>query len=515
MAAAQKSRILIFIVAYHAEQHIESVLERIPADVRNSDRYHILCIDDASADSSARTAANWARKHGTGNITVLRNPVNQGYGGNQKLGYRYAVDNGFDLVIMVHGDGQYAPELVPNFVELWEKTDADVLLGSRMHSLASARKGGMPLYKIVGNRVLTTFQNVVTGQNLSEYHTGYRAYSTRFLASVPFEINTNDFHFDTEILLQSFHARAKVVELPIPTYYGDEICRVNGMRYAKDVAIATLQYRLHSIGMFCTLKYRNIRSRVYDMKADQQYTAHARTLELIKKHAPERVLDIGCGNGWIATQCPETNVTGIDKVVPATSGGMTGFLQVDLDKEPVPVSVFDHDMVLMLDTIEEISEPEKFLLYLRNQAGTDFDLKNPPRIVISTPNVAFIAMRLNLLLGRFTYSERGILESSHKRLFTKASFQRLLEDCGYQVEEMIPVVPPFERVLNSKEWGRALSSLCQPLTSLMPSLFAFQFLAVARPKPGVAQLLEKGEEYLRPEQEITGKLAAANEPAVF
>lgn len=165
-------KILVFIVAYFAADHIRSVFERIDANLLKNDDVHILVIDDASTDSSSETAADWVKQNGYKNITILRNPVNQGYGGNQKIGYRFAVDNGFDYVILLHGDGQYAPELLPDFIKIWKDTQADVVLGSRMHSVASARKGGMPIYKILGNKVLTTFQNAVCGQNLSEYHTG-------------------------------------------------------------------------------------------------------------------------------------------------------------------------------------------------------------------------------------------------------------------------------------------------------------------------------------------------------
>src|SRR5688572_2123692 len=247
------SAILVFVVAYEAERHLPGVLARVPPHLFDDPRVQFLCIDDASHDGTASAAAEWVREYGIRNVLILRNPVNQNYGGNQKLGYQLAVDAGFDFVILLHGDGQYAPELLPKFIETWEQTDADVVLGSRMTDVRSARAGGMPRYKIVGNRVLTTIQNKLTGLDLTEYHTGYRGYSTRFLRSVPFAENTNDFHFDTEILLQAADSQAKVVEFPIPTHYGDEICRVNGIKYALNVLKASLQYKMHQWGMLCSL----------------------------------------------------------------------------------------------------------------------------------------------------------------------------------------------------------------------------------------------------------------------
>ena len=165
--AGPEPAFLIFIVAYRAEKHIESVLDRIPKDVLRNPRVRILCIDDASSDATSERASDWAVRNQADNIVVLKNPVNQGYGGNQKLGYRLAVDLGFDFSILLHGDGQYAPELLGEFIKTWQTTQADVVLGSRMQSWKSARAGGMPLYKAVGNRVLTWFQNRLTGLSLT------------------------------------------------------------------------------------------------------------------------------------------------------------------------------------------------------------------------------------------------------------------------------------------------------------------------------------------------------------
>src|SRR5207302_714968 len=168
-------------------------------------------------------------------LTVLYNPVNQGYGGNQKIGFHYAIDRRFDFVALLHGDAQYAPECLPDLVSPLLEGDADAVFGSRMMTRFAALKGGMPLYKYAGNKILTWIQNRLLHSSLSEFHSGYRVYSVRALERIPFDRNTNDFHFDTEIIIQLFRARLRVKELPIPTYYGDEICSVNGVKYALDV----------------------------------------------------------------------------------------------------------------------------------------------------------------------------------------------------------------------------------------------------------------------------------------
>ena len=238
MTTDRPPRVLVFIVAYHAESTILQVLERIPAlagyDVE------VLLIDDGSTDATFATSERLRRlntyRH---RLTVLANPVNQGYGGNQKLGYHYAIENNFDYVALVHGDGQYAPEMLPEILAPLVRGEADVVLGSRMLTPGGARRGGMPLYKRIGNRLLTWYQNRVLHCRLSEFHTGYKACSVALLRRIPFDLNSNVFHFDTEIIIQFLRAQARIQEIPIPTHYGDEICRVNGPRYALDVINAS------------------------------------------------------------------------------------------------------------------------------------------------------------------------------------------------------------------------------------------------------------------------------------
>ena len=183
-------------------------------------------------------------------LTVLRNPENQGYGGNQKIGFHYAIQRGFDFVALIHGDGQYAPERLPELIEPLAAGQADAVFGSRMLKKGDARRGGMPFYKFVGNRILTTVQNRLLRANLSEWHSGYRIYATRALRRIPFHLNSNVFHFDTEIIIQLLLSGARLQEVPIPTYAGDEISHVNGMLYAKDAVVACLKARAQELSIF-------------------------------------------------------------------------------------------------------------------------------------------------------------------------------------------------------------------------------------------------------------------------
>lgn len=241
MSLTQSPRIGIFIIAYNAVNHLIKTISRIPQATYDQVA-EIFVIDDCSKDNSYYAALGYKHEYQIEKLTVQRNEQNQGYGGNQKVGYRYALEKGFDIVALVHGDGQYAPEALPFLLEPLIKGEADMVFGSRMSVPGEARRGGMPLYKYVGNRILSSIQNYCTGLNLSEYHSGYRLYSMDALRKVPFESFTNTWHFDTQIILALAERKMRIVERPIPTYYGDEICHVNGIPYAWNCITTSLEY---------------------------------------------------------------------------------------------------------------------------------------------------------------------------------------------------------------------------------------------------------------------------------
>lgn len=237
----KKLKIGIFIISYNAVRHLIDTLNRIPKEIYD-DVEEIFVIDDCSSDNTYYAALGFKHEKKIDKLTVHMNEKNQGYGGNQKVGYTYAIDKGFDVVALIHGDGQYAPECLPELLQPFNEESADMVFGSRMSAGRSALKGGMPLYKYVGNRVLTGIQNKLTGLKLSEYHSGYRLYSTHALRQIPFESFTNTWHFDTQIILALAEREMKIVEKPIPTYYGDEICHVNGVPYALNCLYTTYLY---------------------------------------------------------------------------------------------------------------------------------------------------------------------------------------------------------------------------------------------------------------------------------
>ncbi len=473
-----KPRLLIFIVAYNAESTLRQVLERVPASVYADYDAEVLVVDDASSDRTTQIGTEFKSVHPEIRVTVLRNELNQGYGGNQKVGYAYAEAEGFDFVALLHGDAQYAPEELPRLLEPLRNGEADAVFGSRMMEPFRALKGGMPLYKYAGNRVLSVFQNRLLGTRFSEFHSGYRVYRVAALERVPYRLNTNDFHFDTEIIIQLLNAGSRIRELPIPTYYGDEICRVDGLKYAYQVARVTLQAWFHRRGLLFQRRFDPAveGNEQYELKLGYP-SSHTYALEAIPPGA--RVLDIGSGPGGIAREllkkrCP---VTVVDRFAPREPASGVEVIVQDLDAPPT----FDakgYDFILMLDVIEHVRDPERFLERLREQ----FDY-TPKHLVLTTPNIAFIAQRLMLLFGQFNYGKLGILDRTHTRLFTYRSFLRLLRDSGFRIKRVRGIPAPFPKALGDGPLARTALALNLALMRLSRGLFSYQIFVEAEGTP--------------------------------
>ena len=486
MLTPKTPRLLIFVIAYWAESTLSKVLDRVPRSIFADYSCEILVIDDASEDRTFQIGHEYRGLHPDIRMTVLRNEHNQGYGGNQKVGYAFAIAEGFDFVAMVHGDGQYAPEELPKLVAPLRDRVADAVFGSRMTTRFGALQGGMPLYKYVGNKILTFLQNAMLGTSLTEFHSGYRVYSVEALKTIAFPLNSNLFHFDTEIIIQLLNARLRILELSIPTYYGDEICRVNGMKYATDVLKVTLQNVAHRAGILYQRRFDPVNERQnahYDLKLGYA-SSHQFALDAVPAGA--RVLDIGAGPGGFARELLKKGcrVAVVDQFAPETEPDAdVQVFQQDLDR-PLTFSAQGHDYVLLLDIIEHLKDPERFLTDLRSQ----FDY-SPKTLIVTTPNIAFIAQRVMLLLGQFNYGKAGILDRTHTRLFTFRSVRRLLLDEGFRIEEMRGVPAPFPKVFGNGVLGRAALGVNRALIRISRTLFSYQIFVVAKGTPSVEFIL--------------------------
>lgn len=208
-------KVAVFIPAYEAESTIEHVFQCIPVDMYEMVT-EILIQDDASRDGTFRVAQRLAREFEK--VTAIRNECNLGYGGTQKKAYRYCLDRGHDVIVMLHSDGQYAPECLGAMISPLLAGTADIVLGSRI--LGHPIRGGMPLYKWLGNRTLTILINAVLRLHLTDYHTGYTSFTRKALQAVQFDTCGDGHEISTEILIRAKGEKLRVVEVPVPTYYG-------------------------------------------------------------------------------------------------------------------------------------------------------------------------------------------------------------------------------------------------------------------------------------------------------
>ncbi|HNV87015.1 MAG TPA: glycosyltransferase family 2 protein [Candidatus Omnitrophota bacterium] len=230
-------KITVVMPAYNAAKTLHDTYEKIPREFVSE----IILVDDASHDDTYDHALRLG-------LHTIRHYHNLGYGGNQKTCYTEALKRGADVVVMLHPDGQYDPAFLKEIVAPIIEGKADVVLGSRMYYRRKALEGGMPLYKYVSNTFLTAAENRVLHKSLSEYHTGYRAYSRHFLESIPFLRNSNDFVFDTEILVQAVHFGMRIEEIPITTRYFKEASSVDfktSLIYGLKTLAVLFKYLLH------------------------------------------------------------------------------------------------------------------------------------------------------------------------------------------------------------------------------------------------------------------------------
>jgi glycosyltransferase involved in cell wall biosynthesis len=228
--------------AYNAEKTLKKTIDDIPRDYADD----IILVDDCSRDDTARIAKELG-------LDFFVHENNLGYGANQKTCYRLALEKGADIIVMLHPDYQYDPRYIPYLVEPIRNGHFDIMLGSRMVSRREVLSGGMPVYKYISNRFLTFAENIVLGLSLSEFHTGYRAYSRRVLETLPFRNNSNDFVFDSEILIQAAHGNFTIGEIFVPTKYFSEASIINFRR--------SLIYGLKTLGTL--VKYILARSGIY------------------------------------------------------------------------------------------------------------------------------------------------------------------------------------------------------------------------------------------------------------
>ncbi len=479
-----KRRLLICVAARDAERTVQDVLERIPRSLFDAYECGVLTIDDASRDRTGEAARRYQGAHAEVRMTLLRNERARGYGGTRKLGCIHAIREGFDYVAILGADGTYPPEELPRLMAPLRDGAADVVLGS-------PRAPGRPrrtarLYELAADRALTAFQNVLRGTHLGDPRAPYRAYAAAALKRVAFQSAPDDVHFDTEILLQLQAAGQRVSEVSIEASDAPRTHGPKRARYAAREVLIAIGHAMRRSGVGTARTSERIEfapgNAYYDLKLGY---ASSHTYALATVPDGSRVLDIGSGPGGIARELLRKGckIAVVDRHAPATIEPYVPVLLQDLDDPPAFVT-HDYEYLLLLDVIEHLKDPERFLAQLRG--GFDW---SPKTLVLTTPNIAFVVQRMMLLFGQFNYGRTGILDRTHTRLFTFRSLRRLLLDAGFRLKTVRGVPAPFPKVLGDGWLGKSAVWANVALIRVSKTLFSYQIFVVAEGTPDVDFIL--------------------------
>ena len=482
---------LVLITAFNVEKFLEDVVMRIPKEIKSYNP-EILIINDFSRDNTLQKMREIKGNFKDFKVTCLTNKTNLGYGGNQKLGYHYAIKNNFDYVVMLHGDGQYAPESIIDMIKPLAENKCSAVQGSRMIKKMNALKGKMPLYKFFGNIFLTYVQNLLSGLKMSEYHSGYRAYSVKALKKIPFNLNSKYFHFDTQILLQLKVVNENIFEIPIPTFYGEQISSLKSIQYGFAILKTTIIFYLQKFGIFHDIKFSfsNKDGPSNYLPKLNFLSTHSIAFKKIKENS--KILSIGCGNADLEKELIERKnciVDGLDSFDVKGLNFLNSFKVINYDKEIFELDFKGYDYILFLDVIEHLKKPEEFMNSLNNKMSFFPDQK----LIISTPNIANIFIRLSLLIGNFNYGKRGILDKTHTRLFTLSSFKKIILENNFLIKETIAIPPPFPLAIKNNFISKLLLNFFKYLNLISKTVFAFQFLSIVESKPNLDYLLDQAK----------------------
>lgn len=487
--SANGKRLGVFVITYNAEKFIKDTLQRIPDCIWHEVEV-VYVVDDCSMDDTTQALMSYQDMHGK--LRVFRNRINRRYGGNQKFGYQYAIDRGLDAVVMLHGDGQYAPEMLPDMFRALVEESTDVVIGSRMINRQDALAGGMPKYKFVANIFLTWVENLLSGLHMSEFHSGYRGYSTKFLKRIPLWKNSDEWHFDSHILFQARQASAKIVELPIPTHYGDEICHVNGVVYGLNCIVSAMLFRLHRLQLIHLARYDLVPEKFADSrKFDDPYSSHSlisKRLQLMKLEGA-RVLDLGFGCAAVPSRLKPRGavIDGIDiNPLAAEENGeiFTRVFESDLNRIDEVGLEGKYDIVLCADILQYLVDPADFLSRLKKY------LVKGGMLVVAVPNFVNLSTRLRVLFGDFSPHHRGIIDEKALHFYTNKEFVRLLRRTGWELGESTVSSVPLFLVFPFLKYRifRPVVFLCRGLTLMMKGLLGYQCIYFCE-NPNESELL--------------------------
>jgi len=406
-------------------------------------------------------------------LRVHRMPRDTGYGGARKSAFEYALLRRFDFVVTMSGDGLHPPARLPNLLHVALAEPGSLVLATRRmhHGQQDVR-----VPHLLAHTGATFLQNRLLGLSLGDYHSGFRVYSASTLRDIPYQLNADDRSFDMQAVIQHRALGAPIHPVSMPPSWKEYPSSPRGLLHVLRFTGTALDYRLHQLHL--------TRRGRYFVDPDVHYTlkrsrtgSHMQIVEAIRPGS--QVLDLGCSQGLLARPLRKNDVrvTGVDVEPPRRlAEGMEEFFERDLEQPlELPTGrVFDY--VVCSDVIEHLRNRTELLQSVRRY------LKPEGRLLISTPNVALWFYRLSLLVGRFEYGPRGVLDETHVHLYTRSTFRRAVEKAGFRVLRERATALPFEVVFESTGRSRLVRGLAGAyhlLARLWPELFAYQMLLEA------------------------------------
>lgn len=452
--AGLRNKILVYLIAYDPKSALSRTLNNFSSSFISDSAFEleVLIIHDTSINSTDKEPYTNRILGSSIPITIITNPFEVGHGGNQKLAFDYAIDGGFNILVSMQENDKCSPE---NFIKLIEP----LLTGD-----------AQAVFGFEAKRFLQILNPLIIQPDCS-------AYCTKALSTIPFHLNSNLLDFNIDVLIQLNIKKARIENISIPASIGNDTHHFSVLEYTHKIIFCSLARKLHNLGIFYNPKYDLNPSNPYQSKF-HFYSSHSKSLEYIKGN--EKILSLGSGPIELVEPFIKkgAKVSILDQYIDQNmSGNCEEAISMDLDSLDLnSLKTNDRfDLILALDIIEHLKSPEKLL----EELSRDKRLINA-KIIITTPNIAFIVIRAMLLFGQFNYGNRGILDITHTRLPTFRSLKRMLTQSGYKIEKLEGIPVPFPIVINNHLISSALIGINNLLIKLAPSLFSFQIYCEAR-----------------------------------
>jgi methionine biosynthesis protein MetW len=393
------------------------------------------------------------------------------FGALRKAAFEYGMRRHFDRLAIASGDGRHPVEHLDELLDACRAVPRSLVIGACHARPWRRRHEGMPLLQAAGLRLVHAVQNMILHLRVEDYQSSFRVYSSEALGRIPWQLNSDERDFDAEILVQFRALDAPIVEVEISPAWAEHGGSASALTHAVRVLPIPIGYRLHQLHLTRSHQYMVDRDIHYTLKVSPT-GSHIQIIEAIEPGS--RVLDLGCSQGLLAGPLREkgVEVVGVDIGSPdRIASDMKEFYQRDLEEDLDLPEERDFDYVVVADVIEHLRNRQRLLRGARRY------LKQNGRLIISTPNIAIWFYRLSLLVGRFEYGPRGVLDVTHVHLYTRATFQREVEAAGFRVVKRGVTALPFEVVFEATGRSpviRGMADFYYALARFWPSMFAYQ-----------------------------------------